>query len=141
MARSKGKKPPTREKPVYAHPLLEPSKLEEIRDMAGLGLYDKDIAQCLGYNRTYFAELKRLHPELADALKEGASKGTMAMAKVICDAAKSRNVVAAMFYLKCKAGWRDNATSNADDDNGESGNRESVHRRILEDVRRVRAKQ
>lgn len=35
------------------------------------GWEDRQIAKQLGYNETYFCELKLKHPELADALKRG----------------------------------------------------------------------
>lgn len=49
--------------------------LVEIEKYASLGLWEKDIANILGYHENYFySELKRLHPSVSVAIKKGRSK-------------------------------------------------------------------
>ncbi|HCN84025.1 MAG TPA: transposase [Sphingobacteriaceae bacterium] len=45
--------------------------LNMIEEMARDGLDDMQIAEKIGYNKTYFSELKNLRPKLTEALKKG----------------------------------------------------------------------
>lgn len=128
-----------------AHPEGRPPKvvfdkrtLKLIRDWAAQGMYDKHIAAKLGYSRTHFAELKRTNPDISDALAAGNADGIDAATKSLMDEIKSRNMTATIFYLKAKAGWRDNAPFS--DDDGATGDSATVGRRVLDAVRVVRGK-
>lgn len=54
---------------------LTDEMLKEIEKYAALGLWEKDIANILGYSENYFyGELKQLHPQVSVAIKSGRSK-------------------------------------------------------------------
>lgn len=127
-------KRPTRPKVIDFN---EKATLDYVRELAARGMYEKDIALCLGYNRTYFSEMKREHPELSDALKQGAARGLERVTGKLLDNIDAGREASTFFYLKCKGGWRDNAFSANDD--AADGDTGSVGGRVLESVRRTRA--
>jgi hypothetical protein len=53
---------------------FKPEMVAEIEKYASLGLWIQDIANIIGYNETYFYDLKKLHPEIDEAIKVGRSK-------------------------------------------------------------------
>jgi hypothetical protein len=110
--------------------------LAYVRELAARGMWEKDIAQCLGYDRTYFVELKKKHPELSKALKLGKSQGIEKVTGVLMDEIEARNTATILFYLKAKAGWRDNAPEV--DDSGDEGDSQSIGQRVLDGVRKLR---
>ena len=50
--------------------------------------------------------------ELDEAIKRGASKGISIVANALFESAKSGDKTAQIFYLKCRAGWREPAAEN-----------------------------
>jgi hypothetical protein len=118
------------------HDFTKPKTLEKVRDLASRGMAEKNIARCLGYNETYFIELKKKHPELAEALKEGHALGEEIATEALMSEVRGRNMTALIFYLKSKHKWRENDIPTLDD--GTDGDSATVSRRVLERLRRNR---
>lgn len=111
--------------------------LETVRKLAAQGCYERDIAACIGVSPSYLPELKRKHPNIAEAIEIGTSFGIAKVTGKLMEAIEERNMTAIIWYLKAKAGWR------------ESGNSEpSIHAsvetatsRILASIRNFKEKQ
>lgn len=86
---------------------LDPKVLERVRQLAHQQLYEKEIAYVLGYNPTYFSELKLKYPELADALKKGYASGVAEVTEALMNNVRKGNIVAQIFFLKSKGGWHE----------------------------------
>lgn len=127
-------KRPTRPKVID---FKKEATLDYVRELAARGMYEKDIALCLGYNRTYFSEMKKEHPELSDALKQGAARGLERVTGKLLDNIDAGKEASTFFYLKCKGGWRDNAFGGSDGD--ASADNGAVSQRVLASVQRTLA--
>lgn len=53
---------------------FKPEMIAEIEKYASIGLWIQDIALIIGYNKSYFYELKVLHPDIDDAIKRGRAR-------------------------------------------------------------------
>ena len=70
-------------------------------------LSQEQIADYFGIGKTtWFAMLER-EPELSERYKRGKAKAIGAVAQGLLQQARSGDKVAAMFYLKTQAGWRE----------------------------------
>lgn len=78
-----------------------------IRDMARLGHPVAAIAGALGMSRETLNQCRKRQPEVADALDEGLAGLEHELVNSLLKAARSGNVVAAMFLLKCRHGYRE----------------------------------
>ncbi len=90
--RGKGGRPPVK---------LEPDQVERIKKAAGLGLTFEDISILSG------CSIDTLKKYCGDILLEGRANTNAAVASSLFAAAKSGNVTAMIFWLKCRAGWVD----------------------------------
>lgn len=104
--------------------------LDYVSELAGRGMYEKDIAECLGYSTSHFRALKGSIPALSAALKEGNARGLERVTGKLMDNIDEHREASIFFYLKCKAGWRDNAGAQPDD--SATANSESFNNRVLE---------
>jgi hypothetical protein len=84
---------------------IDPAQVEK---MASQGLTKAQIAGVLGFGETYWYERERKEPEIAEAYKRGKSKGVLMISNALFEQARSGNLTAQIFYLKCMGGWRDN---------------------------------
>ncbi len=81
--------------------------LEKIEDLAAKGLTLNEIAAALGIDvRTLYNHRKKFR-EVGEAINRGAANGIAMIANKLFEAAKNGNVTAQIFYLKARAGWRD----------------------------------
>jgi hypothetical protein len=70
-------------------------------------LTQEQIADYFGIGRTtWFAILER-EPEVSERYKKGKAKAIGAVAQSLIQQARNGDKVAAMFYLKTQAGWRE----------------------------------
>jgi len=108
--------------------------LAQIEEYASRQWLDKDIAVFLGYSQSHFYALKAIHPSISDAIKRGQKRGIDAAIQTLERCMKKDNVVASMFYLKCKGGWKDNG----DDTTGDDGrDKESVSKSVQNALRKL----
>lgn len=92
--------------------------LVKVRELAALGLMDRDIAYRVGIHPHGFSSKKSEYPELAEAIKEGQAEGIERHAAQL-EVHGIKNLGATIFYLKCKGGWKEDGSSKPGD-GGES---------------------
>ena len=80
--------------------------IDKIESMAGLA-NECQIADALGICQDTFGEYKKRYPEILEAVKRGKSKRILKMADKIYRDGIEGNITAAIFYLKCQAGWKE----------------------------------
>jgi AcrR family transcriptional regulator len=81
--------------------------LEKIEDLAAKGLTLEQIAAALNIDvRTLYNHRKKFR-EVGEAINRGAANGIATIANKLFEAANNGNVTAQIFFLKARAGWRD----------------------------------
>lgn len=85
--------------------------IDKVEEFAANGLTSEQIADALGISTTTLCDKKNKYPELVKAIKEGKARGIGKIANALFENAQSGNTVAQLFYLKCKAGWREDQKS------------------------------
>jgi hypothetical protein len=106
MAKQAKPKQPNSEKPVMGRPPYVPSEKDrhQVKTLAAMHIPDYDIAKVMGLSgptlrKYFFEELERAHIEanarVAQSLFQQATNK------------EKPNVSAAIFWLKCKGGWRE----------------------------------
>jgi hypothetical protein len=109
MAKKKSSRPVG--KPPY---IVTPEIVEKAESLAARGLTLDQIASCLGIHISTLCEKKNEYLELAEAIKRGQNKGISIIANALYDGAKSGDKVSQIFYLKCRAHWKEtNVTEHA----------------------------
>lgn len=96
-------------KKAMGKPRLEITKemIEKAEELAGNGLTQQEIADCLGIgNSTLYEKLKE-YPDFAEAIKRGKSKGIAMMANNLVTLAKNGNAAANIFFMKARAKWKE----------------------------------
>lgn len=81
--------------------------LEQVRLMASRGLTKEQIADSLGISYQTFNERTKEIPEFLEAIKIGQALGIKQISNALFSSAKSGNTTAQLFYLKCRAGWKE----------------------------------
>lgn len=109
---------------------LTSKDFEKVRTLASQGIYEKDIARCLGIHPNYLPELKRRNPALQDAIETGNSEGLAFATEKLMEEIGSRNLKAIIFYLRCKHGWSDSGEKGK-----EPENRATATERILQNIK------
>ena len=89
--------------------LIPVGGLEKIRDLASKGFSEKDIARSIGTSAKTFSRLKAEHSAVADALDEGRSIEHQALYGKLYEKAMNGEIVALLFLLKCRHGYRETA--------------------------------
>lgn len=88
--------------------------LAKIQRLAGLGLTQEQISLALGYAKGWVAAHKMKDPELAMAVDQGKSVAISLVANALFETARKGNVTAQIFFLKARAGWREDQYVHAD---------------------------
>lgn len=73
-----------------------------VRTMAAMGGTQDEIARRLGIKSE-----KTLRKYFRDDIDQGASEANLAIAQALFKKAKAGDIIAIMFWLKCRAHWRD----------------------------------
>lgn len=81
---------------------VTPEIIEKTELYASRGLKVKQIADAFGVCRDTFHKKRKLHPDLADALKKGMAKGVAYYAEMLLKKAESGSVASIIFFLKTK---------------------------------------
>lgn len=87
-----------------------PGAAEIVEKLASKGLSEINIAKGLGVTGPVWLRWRKEYPELSEAWQRGRAVEHDALFSVLFEAAtKSKNIVAAMFLLKTRHGYRENA--------------------------------
>lgn len=85
-------------------PKLNPTEEQRrmVKTMAAMGAKQEDVAAQIGVRSP-----KTLRKYFRDELDQGGTEANIGVAQALYKKAKEGDVKAAMFWLKCRAGWRD----------------------------------
>jgi hypothetical protein len=75
--------------------------------LAKRGLTMEQIAYSIGMGTSTLYEKAKENLELAEAIKRGKSKGIASIANALFESAINGNTTSMIFYLKCRAKWRE----------------------------------
>jgi len=93
-----------------------PVDLKQVEALASQGLTDQQIMHAVGINRDGFYKRKRSNPAMAECLKRARAHGQAHVVNSMYQQAISgKNVVASIFWLKCRGGWSDRMEQQASD--------------------------
>lgn len=81
--------------------------LAHVESLAAQGLTEGQIADALGVTQNTLTNHKKRNLEFLDAIKRGQAKGIGLVTNKLMEQVKSGNTTAIIFYLKCRAGWRE----------------------------------
>jgi len=78
-----------------------------VKKLAAQGLTEKQIADALGICHDTLINKKKQYAEFAEAIKEGKALGIGSVTSELMKQIKAGNTTATIFYLKCRAGWKE----------------------------------
>lgn len=84
-----------------------PDAAERIRSLSAEGHSTVGIAQQLGVGRKTLDKWRAEFPELDEAYRDGVERERYTLHNVLVEKAKAGNIVAAMFLLKARHGYRE----------------------------------
>jgi len=91
-------------------PSWVPPDLKKVEELAERGLTNEQIALCLGIHvGTLYAKKNEFH-DFDEAIKKGHSKGISIISNALFESAKNGNTTAQIFFLKCRANWKETNT-------------------------------
>ena len=79
-----------------------PEQRQMVKTVAAMGGKQEEIARRIGIKSE-----KTLRKYFRDDIDQGVSEANLSVAQAIFKKAKAGDVIAAMFWLKCRANWRD----------------------------------
>lgn len=88
--------------------LPTPEMLADIERYAAQGMTMEQIAPLIGMHVSTLHEKQNEFPEIHEALKKGQNKGIAFVTNKLMELVKDKNPASTMFYLKCRAGWKEN---------------------------------
>ncbi len=95
-------------------------QIDEIKTMAENGLTEGQIAESMGVCQDTFIERKKEYPEIVEALQKGKASGINRVSNALFEAASGGNITAQIFYLKCRAGWKETSVTELANKDGEA---------------------
>lgn len=84
---------------------------DNIESLASSGLTKQQIADALGICYDTLNEKSKEYSQFSGALKRGEAKGIANVAQNLIKNVENGNVTAQIFYLKCKAGWKETSVN------------------------------
>ncbi len=84
-----------------------PEIMEQVESYASAGLTKQQIADCLGISYETLNEKTKEYTEFSESIKRGQAKGIAMVANELVKNVKIGNVTAQIFFLKCRAGWKE----------------------------------
>lgn len=88
-----------------------PAILEKIREAASKGVTEAAIARTIcNYAPTYFSEVKKQHPEIAEAITQGRCEGETVVVSKLWELIEKGNFPAISKWLDRYAGWKEPVT-------------------------------
>lgn len=95
---------------------ITPEIIKQAEKLAARGLTMEQIAHSVGMGTSTLYDKAVKNLELAEAIKKGRARGIATVANSLYEAAKNGNTTAQIFYLKCRAQWREEDPSEKQDD-------------------------
>jgi predicted DNA-binding protein (UPF0251 family) len=86
---------------------LTDEQIELVEDMAGRGMTVPQMSGMLGISKKTFERRVKEDELLADALEKGRSKALYAITGHLYNKCAKGDTGAICFFLKCRAGWRE----------------------------------
>lgn len=86
---------------------LTPEILDTIEDAASRGLTNQEIAAYLNIGSSTFYSYRNSEPAFAQAVEKGRAKANYQVANKLIKKAIAGDTIAGIFYLKCRAGWKE----------------------------------
>jgi hypothetical protein len=98
---------PEPEPPRRGHRRALRVDIAKVEKLASRALTIEQIAPRIGMARQTLFTKRRLNPAIYDAIEKGKAAGIEEMANKLFDDGLAGNTTAQIFYLKARAGWRD----------------------------------
>jgi hypothetical protein len=89
--------------------LITPQILEKAESLAARGLNFKQIANCLDIAYETLNAKRKEYLQFSQAIARGQDKGISIIANALFEGAKKGNTTTQIFYMKSRAGWKDNS--------------------------------
>lgn len=86
---------------------ITPEMIKNAERLAARGLNVEQIAYSIGLGKTTLYERLKENKELSEAIKRGNARGIATIANCLYENAKGGNTTAQIFYLKCRAKWKE----------------------------------
>ena len=77
-------------------------KIQRTGKLAGLGLSNDQIAECLDMSRSSFFKCMQKNADFRDSLERGRSKAVMEINSALYESALAGNVQAQIYFLRCR---------------------------------------
>jgi len=87
---------------------ITPELLKRVKRLAAQGLTQQQIADSLGWHLATLIDKKNNYSDFSEAIKLGQASGISDVSNALFNNAVNGDNAAAIFYLKARAGWRDN---------------------------------
>ena len=81
---------------------LTEEKIQRTGKLAGLGLSNDQIAECLDMSRSSFYKYMQKNADFRDSLERGRSKAVMEISNALYESARAGNVKAQIYFLRCR---------------------------------------
>ena len=81
--------------------------LQSVEQLASIGLSDQQIADSLGISRSTLSRRKVDDEAFDTALRKGKAKAVEKVSNALMKEVEKGSLRAIIFYLKCRAGWRE----------------------------------
>ena len=81
--------------------------LLRVTELSSLGLTEQQIAECLGISLSTFNRRKVSDETFDTALRKGKAKAIVKVSSALMAEVEKGSLRAIIFYLKCRAGWRE----------------------------------
>ena len=77
-------------------------KIQRTGKLAGLGISNDQIAECLDMSRSSFYKCLQKNADFRDSLERGSSKAVMEVNNALYESARAGNVKAQIYFLRCR---------------------------------------
>jgi hypothetical protein len=114
--------------------------IEKAEALSSRGLTMEQIADSLGLGARTLYEKEQAFPQLAQAIKAGRAKGISVIANALYECGKAGNITAQIFYLKCRAKWKEAENEVDESDNLEKAMLEVTTLKAAKDAKSSQTK-
>ncbi len=99
-----------------AYKEITPDMIIKAETLAARGLTMEQIAYSIGMGTSTLYDKAKENLELSEAIKRGKAKGIASIANALFESALNGNTTSMIFYLKCRAKWREEDAVSPEDD-------------------------